>query len=69
VKAALARRGEDTVGVDELLELDAARRAKTAERDDLRARVNALSKEVGAMFRDGRKDEAAALQDESRAAR
>jgi seryl-tRNA synthetase len=68
VKAALARRGDDSSSIDDLLELDAARRAKTGERDDLRARINALSKEVGAMFRDGRKDEAAALQDESRAA-
>ncbi|MGY6500010.1 MAG: serine--tRNA ligase [Acidimicrobiales bacterium] len=68
VKAALARRGEDLSSIDALLDLDEVRRAKTGERDELRAQVNALSKEVGAMFRDGRKDEAAALQDQSRAA-
>lgn len=67
VRAALARRGDDVASsIDPVLDLDARRRALTGERDDTRARINALSKEVGAMFRDGRRDEAAALQDESR---
>lgn len=67
VRAALARRGDDVASsIDPVLELDARRRALTGERDDTRARVNAISKEVGAMFRDGRRDEATALQDESR---
>jgi seryl-tRNA synthetase len=68
VKAGLARRGDDTSAIDELLELDATRRTLTGERDELRARVNALSKDVGAMFRDGRRDEAEALKEESKAA-
>jgi seryl-tRNA synthetase len=68
VKAALARRGDDGSSVDEVLRLDAERRAAAGERDDLRARVNAISKEVGALFRDGRKDDASALQAESKAA-
>ncbi|MBK5221699.1 MAG: serine--tRNA ligase [Acidimicrobiia bacterium] len=68
VAAALARRGDDRSSIDEVLRVDAERRAKAGQRDDLRARVNAISKEVGAMFRDGRKDEAAALQAESKAA-
>ncbi|QGG93710.1 serine--tRNA ligase [Actinomarinicola tropica] len=68
VKAALARRGDDGSSVDEVLRLDADRRARAGERDDLRARVNAISKEVGALFRDGKKDEAAGLQAESKAA-
>ncbi|MDZ7677461.1 MAG: serine--tRNA ligase [Acidimicrobiales bacterium] len=67
-KAALARRGEDTSSIDELLEVDARRRTMTAERDDLRAEVNSLSKEVGAMFRDGRTEEAEALKEQSKAA-
>ena len=37
------------------------------ERDDIRARVNALSKDVGALRRDGDVDSAEALQAESRA--
>lgn len=68
VKAALARRGDDGSSVDEVVRLDTERRALAGERDDLRARVNAISKEVGALFRDGKKDEAAALQAESKAA-
>ena len=68
VTAALARRGDDGSSVAEVLRLDTERRALAGERDDLRARVNAISKEVGALFRDGRKDEAAALQAESKAA-
>lgn len=68
VKAALARRGDDGSSVDEVLRLDTERRALAGERDDLRARVNAISKEVGALFRDGKKDEATALQAESKAA-
>ncbi len=65
-KAALARRGDDTSTIDHLLELDAERRALTAERDELRAAVNALSKQVGELFRDGKRDEAEALKEESR---
>ena len=38
-----------------------------AERDDLRARVKSISKEVGTLRRDGKIDEAEALQAESRA--
>ena len=68
VTAALARRGDDGSSVAEVLRLDTERRALAGERDDLRARVNAISKEVGALFRDGRKDDAAALQAESKAA-
>ena len=68
VKAALARRGEDTSTVDQLLELDARRRGVTGERDELRAQVNALSKQVGELFRDGRRDEAEVVKEQSRAA-
>jgi seryl-tRNA synthetase len=41
-------------------------RAIVAERDELRSQVNALSKQVGALHRDKKADEAAALQDQSR---
>ena len=46
VKRALARRGEDAP-IDRVLELDARRRAIQQEADDLRARRNAVSKEIG----------------------
>lgn len=67
VVAALARRGEDTSAIDALVELDQRRRALTSERDELRAEVNALSKQVGEAFRDGRRDEAEALKEQSKA--
>jgi seryl-tRNA synthetase len=66
VKAAIARRGEDTSGIDRALALDTRVRAVGTERDDIRGRVNSLSKEIGALHRDGKADEAAALQDESK---
>ena len=53
VKAALGRRGVDPGEVDLLVELDAAARAAVGRRDDLRAEVKALSKQVGQARRDG----------------
>ena len=46
VRAALARRGEDD-SLDELLALDARRRAAISRGDELRARRNAVSREIG----------------------
>ncbi len=66
VKAAIARRGEDTSSLDEVLELDARQRALGTERDDTRAEVKQISKEVGSLHRDGRADEAEVLQARSR---
>ena len=66
VAAALARRGEDLEPLVEVRDLDERQRRLAAERDELRARVNQLSKEVGGLRRDGRVDEAEALQAESR---
>ncbi len=68
VKAALARRGVDPAVVDHLVERDAAARAAVGARDDVRARVKALSKEVGTARRDGDAARAEALAEESRAA-
>ncbi len=67
VKAALARRGLDGSDVDRALELDEAQRRLNGERDDLRARIKGLSKQVGALHKEGKADEAAAAQAESRA--
>ena len=67
VRAGLSRRGEQADVVDRVLALDERHRGLVGERDDLRARVKALSKQVGALRRDGEAAEAEALQDESRA--
>ncbi len=69
VKAALARRGDASVvaDIDVALELDERQRALAAERDAARARVKAISKEVGQLHKQQRGDDAEALQAESRA--
>lgn len=69
VRAGLTRRGDDLVlaDLDAVVALDARQRHVIAERDDVRARIKALSKEVGQLRKQGRADEAEALQDESRA--
>ncbi len=68
VRAALARRGGDaTDSLDRILELDDRRRALVSERDEVRARIKALSKQVGQLRRSGATADAEAAQAESRA--
>jgi seryl-tRNA synthetase len=51
VKAALGRRGVDPADIDRLLALDEAARSAIGKRDDLRAQVKSLSKQVGQVRR------------------
>ena len=53
MKVALGRRGVDPAEIDRLVELDAAARAAMGRRDELRAEVKALSKQVGRARRSG----------------
>ncbi|MGD0394284.1 MAG: serine--tRNA ligase [Acidimicrobiales bacterium] len=53
VKAALARRGVDPAEVDRLVELDETARRAIGRRDELRAQVKVLSKQVGEARRAG----------------
>jgi hypothetical protein len=48
--------------VDEVIELDAKARAAQSEADDLRAKRNQLSKEIGKLMGQGKKDEAEAVK-------
>lgn len=68
VKAALARRGKSEIieQLDAAIALDLQLRDITAQRDASRARVNELSKLVGAARRDGENEAAEKLQTESR---
>lgn len=68
VKAALARRGKPDLltQIDEAVSLDSRLRDITSERDALRAEVNEVSKQVGALRRDKKNDEAEALMERSR---
>ncbi len=68
VRAGLSRRGGDAgAHLDRILELDAAQRALGAQRDDIRARINAVSKGVGRLRNEGDVTGAEALMAESRA--
>ena len=48
--------------VDEVIELDAKARAVKTEADELRANRNKLSKQIGALMGQGKKEEAEAVK-------
>ena len=61
VLAALAKRHIDAAStVDQILDLDAQRRATQTELDQVLAESNALSRQIGGLMREGKKDEAEA---------
>jgi seryl-tRNA synthetase len=66
VKASIARRGESSSTIDEVLVLDTRMRSIGTERDDIRAEVKQISKQVGALHKEGKGDEATELQTKSR---
>jgi len=68
VKAALARRGVDPVDIDRLVAMDAGARGAVGRRDDARAEVRALSRQVGEARRSGDTAAADDLAARSRAA-
>jgi seryl-tRNA synthetase len=67
VKAALARKGVDPAEVERAADLDARLRHLTGRRDRTRARVNEISRQVGAAQRAGDEATAERLAGESRA--
>ena len=66
VKTAIARRGEPTSSIDEIVELDAQLRTTSTERDEIRSEIRQTSKQVGALHAQGKAGEAQALADHSR---
>ncbi len=68
VRAAMRVLGAEDAPIDRVLELDQERRALLVEVEELRARRNAGSKQVGQMMREGRRAEAEALKAELAAA-
>jgi seryl-tRNA synthetase len=66
VRAALGRRGVDPAEVDRVVRLDEEARQAVGRRDELRARVKALSKQVGEARRSGEGESADALAADSR---
>ena len=67
VRAGLTRRGDDLAPLEQMIALDERHRELGQERDELRSKVKELSRAVGEMHRDGRSDEAAGIQEESKA--
>lgn len=64
VKAALRKRGDETLlsAIDEVLAQDESRRMAIAQVEELKARRNAVSKEIGALKRKGEDAEAIILE-------
>ena len=58
VRAALEARGFPAAALEDFAALDAERRRAIAESDTLNAQRNASSREIGALMKEGRKDEA-----------
>jgi len=62
----LSTRNFDPASLDNFKNLDADRRALIRQRDELNAASNRISKEVGALMREGKKEEAESKKAESR---
>jgi seryl-tRNA synthetase len=67
VRQRLGARNYDPALLDDFTKLDAERRGLIRQRDELNAASNRLSKEVGALMREGKKEEAEGRKAESRA--
>ncbi len=64
VRARLALRNEDDARqVDAILELDTAYRASLTKMEEIKAEVNAKSKEIGALMQAGKRDDAKLIQE------
>jgi seryl-tRNA synthetase len=66
VRGKLSTRNFDPASLDNFKNLDAERRALIRQRDELNAASNRISKEVGALMREGKKEEAESKKAESR---
>jgi seryl-tRNA synthetase len=62
VRAAVARKGEPTEPIGRILAADERRRTLEAQANELRAKRNAGNKELGALMRDGRREEGEAVK-------
>ena len=67
VREKLSTRNFDPATLDNFTKLDGVRRSIIRERDELNAASNRISKEVGMLMREGKKDEAESKKAESRA--
>ena len=68
VREKLATRNFDVALLNPFAQLDGERRALVRERDDLNATTNRVSKEIGNLMREGKRDEAEAMKAQSKQA-
>jgi seryl-tRNA synthetase len=66
VKERLAARLSDTSAIDKVLDIDKRLRAAKNEVETLKAQLNASSKQIGVLMREGKKDEAEAAKETGR---
>src|SRR6266498_4120959 len=66
VREKLSTRNFDPASLDNFKNLDSQRRAFIQQRDELNAASNRISKEVGALMREGKKEAAESKKAESR---
>ena len=66
LKQALATRGVEASVLDELWETDQRARAASTRRDELRAEINSISKEIAQLMRSGDTESGNALREKSR---
>src|SRR5213075_2469734 len=64
VKGALEKRGMAATALEDFAQADAARRRIIAESDELNARRNTTSREIGALMKAGKKEEGDARRQE-----
>jgi seryl-tRNA synthetase len=64
VRAALEARNAPTAALEDFARMDAERRRRIAESDELNAARNSASREIGALMKEGRKEEAEARRQE-----
>ncbi len=68
VREKLATRNFDVALLEPFAHLDTERRTLVRERDDLNATTNRVSKEIGTLMREGKRDEAEAMKAQSKQA-
>lgn len=66
VKAAIARRGDSGAEIDQIVSVDQELRAASSERDEIRAEIRRVSKQVGTLYGQGKSGEAEELAAQSR---
>jgi seryl-tRNA synthetase len=68
VREKLATRNFDVASLEPFAHLDTERRSLVRERDELNATINRVSKEIGTLMREGKRDEAEAMKAQSKQA-